>query len=67
MYKEVLQHTDNMVIWPMISFVIFFLFFLILLWWTFTADKSFINHMRNMPFEKKSENKSQLQDIKFNS
>jgi cbb3-type cytochrome oxidase subunit 3 len=51
MYKEVLRDIDNIAIWPVISFVIFFLFFIILLWRTFTADKKFINRMSNMPMQ----------------
>lgn len=39
MYKNVLQSIDNIAIWPVISFVIFFLFFICLLWWVFTTDK----------------------------
>jgi hypothetical protein len=49
MYKNVLQNIDNIAIWPVISFVIFFAFFLGLLWWTFTADKKFIKYMSNLP------------------
>ena len=49
MYKEILQSIDNIQIWPVISFVIFFLFFLVLLWWVFTVDKKFINTMSRMP------------------
>jgi cbb3-type cytochrome oxidase subunit 3 len=52
MYKNVLQSIDNIAIWPVISFIIFFLFFLGLLWWVFTADKGFVEKMRNMPLEK---------------
>jgi cbb3-type cytochrome oxidase subunit 3 len=51
MYKNVLQNIDNIAIWPVISFVIFFSFFLGLLWWTFTADKKFIARMSNMPID----------------
>jgi cytochrome c oxidase cbb3-type subunit IV len=51
MYKEILQSIDNIQIWPVISFVIFFLFFLILLWWTFTVDRIFISHMSKMPLD----------------
>ena len=57
MYKNVLQHIDNIAIWPVISFVIFFLFFLCLLWWVFTADKKFIEKMEALPMEdSKTEN-----------
>ncbi|SHG72250.1 hypothetical protein SAMN04488109_1556 [Chryseolinea serpens] len=51
MYKNVLQNIDNIAIWPVISFVIFFVFFLCLLWWVFTADKKMIRKMSEMPLE----------------
>jgi cytochrome c oxidase cbb3-type subunit IV len=51
MYKEVLRSIDNVAIWPVISFVIFFTFFIGLLWFTFTADKNFIKRMSNMPID----------------
>jgi cytochrome c oxidase cbb3-type subunit 4 len=49
MYKNVLQNIDNIAIWPVVSFVIFFLFFLCLLWWVFTTDKKYIDTMRQLP------------------
>lgn len=55
MYKNVLQSIDNIAIWPVISFVIFFLFFICLLWWVFTTDKKFINVMKNMPLDAANE------------
>ena len=51
MYKNVLQSIDNIAIWPVISFVIFFLFFICLLWWVFTTDKKFIDKMKEMPLD----------------
>jgi cytochrome c oxidase cbb3-type subunit IV len=51
MYKNVLQGIDNIAIWPVISFVIFFLFFLCLLWWVFTTKKTFIDKMKSLPLE----------------
>jgi cytochrome c oxidase cbb3-type subunit IV len=51
MYKEILQSIDHVAIWPMISFVIFFLFFICLLWWAFTADKKFITKMSQLPVD----------------
>ena len=49
MYNNVLQGIENIAIWPVVSFVIFFLFFISLLWWVFTADKKFITYMENLP------------------
>jgi hypothetical protein len=51
MYKNVLEGIENIAIWPVVSFVIFFLFFLCLLWWVFTTDKNFINKMKDLPME----------------
>lgn len=51
MYKNVLQSIDNIAIWPVISFVIFFAFFIGLLLWVFTVDKKFIDHMKSMPID----------------
>lgn len=51
MYKNVLQSIDHIAIWPVISFVIFFLFFICLLWWVFTTDKKFIDKMKSMPLD----------------
>jgi cytochrome c oxidase cbb3-type subunit IV len=51
MYKNVLQSIDNVAVWPVISFVIFFIFFICLLLWVFTTDKKFIEEMKAMPIE----------------
>lgn len=49
MYKNVLQSIQNIEIWPVISFVIFFVFFLCLLLYVFTADKKYMHDMSVMP------------------
>ncbi|SKC43717.1 cytochrome C oxidase Cbb3 [Ohtaekwangia koreensis] len=54
MYKNVLQSIENIAIWPIISFVIFFVFFLCLLLWVFTTDKKFIDKMKSMPMDDSS-------------
>lgn len=51
MYKNILQSIDNIEIWPVISFVIFFLFFLCLLWWVFSVDKKLIREIESLPLE----------------
>jgi cytochrome c oxidase cbb3-type subunit IV len=60
MYKEVLRSIDNIAIWPVISFVIFFAFFIGLLWFTFTADKNFIKRMSNMPIDDETSNENKI-------
>lgn len=49
MQKNILQSIDHVAIWPVISFVIFFLFFIVLLWYVFTVDKSYIQYMKHLP------------------
>jgi cytochrome c oxidase cbb3-type subunit IV len=49
MYKDVLRSIDNVAIWPVISFVIFFIFFLCLLWWVFTTDKNVLKEIESLP------------------
>ena len=51
MYKNVLQSIDHIAIWPVISFVIFFTFFIGLLLYVMLADKNFINYMKSMPIQ----------------
>jgi len=51
MYKNVLQSIDNIAIWPVVSFIIFFLFFLCLLWWVFTTEKKHIDDMKQLPLQ----------------
>ena len=53
MYKEILQGIDHVAVWPMISFIIFFLFFLILVWWAFTADRGYVQDMSELPLDEK--------------
>ena len=53
MYKNVLQSIENIQVWPVISFVIFFLFFICLLWWVFTADRQHIDSMKRLPFDER--------------
>ncbi|HEY0656515.1 MAG TPA: cbb3-type cytochrome c oxidase subunit 3 [Chryseosolibacter sp.] len=64
MYKNVLQSIDNIAIWPVISFVIFFLFFLCLLWWVFSTKKVFIEKMKSLPLENETpKNQSNLNNL----
>ena len=57
MYKNILQSIDNIAIWPVVSFVIFFVFFICLLWWVFSVDKGFINKMKGLPIDSDNANK----------
>ncbi|MBK7500898.1 MAG: cbb3-type cytochrome c oxidase subunit 3 [Ignavibacteriales bacterium] len=56
MYKEILQSIEGVSIYPIISLVVFVLFFAIILIWMFKVDKNYIKKMENLPFEKEEEN-----------
>ncbi|MCB9364940.1 MAG: CcoQ/FixQ family Cbb3-type cytochrome c oxidase assembly chaperone [Flavobacteriales bacterium] len=49
--KHTMETIDGIAIFPIISFVIFFSFFIGLLVWVFRTDKSYINHVENLPLQ----------------
>jgi hypothetical protein len=54
MLRFVKHHLENILgieIYPLISFVIFFLFFLGVLIWLLKVDKKHIQKLKNIPFE----------------
>ena len=58
MYKNILQNIENIQVWPLISFVIFFLFFIGLLWWVITVDKKYVDEMGQLPLNDGAETNS---------
>lgn len=46
-----LEQINGVEIYPIISLIIFFVFFLVVGYLVFTADKSYIEEMKNMPFD----------------
>lgn len=51
MFKHYFEGIQNVEIWPIISLIIFFLFFVILILWIFKVDKKYIRKMKNMPLD----------------
>lgn len=49
--KGNLENIDGVEIYPIISLVIFFLFFAALFWWVFTAKKAHIEEVSNIPLD----------------
>jgi hypothetical protein len=43
-------------IFPMISLFVFFLFFVVLLGYVFSADRNAINELKNLPFDSEDTN-----------
>lgn len=59
MIKFVKGHMETMAgvsIYPIISLLIFFTFFVLLFWWVFTYKKKDINEISNIPFNEDDNN-----------
>lgn len=54
MLKFVKNHMESIAgieIYPIISLLIFFIFFVVLFYWVFTAKKEYIKTVSNLPLE----------------
>jgi hypothetical protein len=51
-FRHYLESITGVEIYPLISLVIFFLFFTGLILWAWKANKSYITAMKNIPLEK---------------
>ncbi len=51
MYKEVLRSIENVEIFPIISLVIFVLFFIGITIWAILVPKEYVSHMESLPLE----------------
>ncbi|MGM0635139.1 MAG: CcoQ/FixQ family Cbb3-type cytochrome c oxidase assembly chaperone [Bacteroidota bacterium] len=49
--KEYLETIDGVAIYPILSLLIFFTFFVVLFWWVFTAKKDYIDKVSEIPLE----------------
>jgi len=49
--KGPLESIDGVEIYPIISLLIFFVFFAALFWWVITAKKDYIKTVSNLPLE----------------
>tara|TARA_R110000787_G_scaffold96415_2_gene199744 strand:- start:24209 stop:24397 length:189 start_codon:yes stop_codon:yes gene_type:complete len=56
--KGNLESIDGVAIYPLISLLIFFVFFVVLFWWVFTAKKSHIDEVSNIPLDNDINNPS---------
>ena len=57
MYKEVLQSIEGIGKYPVISLVIFFLFFVVLLYLVLRSDKGWLQYMEQLPLNDPEINK----------
>ncbi|MBP1841562.1 cytochrome c oxidase subunit IV [Formosa algae] len=49
--KNYMDSISGIEIYPILSLLIFFGFFVVLFWWVITAKKDYINTVSNLPFE----------------
>ncbi|EZH74754.1 cbb3-type cytochrome oxidase subunit 3 [Aquimarina sp. EL_43] len=54
--KGHMESIEGIEIYPMISLLIFFIFFAALFWWVFTAKKEHIKEVSQIPLETENEN-----------
>ncbi len=52
-----LESIAGIEIFPLISLLVFSLFFIALIFYVIKADKKYIEHMQQIPFEQESQNK----------
>ncbi|MEL0457171.1 CcoQ/FixQ family Cbb3-type cytochrome c oxidase assembly chaperone [Tamlana flava] len=58
MLKFVKNHMESITgieIYPIISLLIFFTFFVVLFWWVFTAKKDYIKKVSNIPLDNQND------------
>ncbi|MCC6251723.1 MAG: CcoQ/FixQ family Cbb3-type cytochrome c oxidase assembly chaperone [Bacteroidia bacterium] len=51
-FRNYLESITGIEIYPLISLIIFVAFFIILLYYVFKADRSYIKHLEELPFDK---------------
>ena len=58
--KGYMESIDGVATYPMISLLIFFVFFTLLFWWVFTASKSYIKEVSEVPLEEDNQQNLEL-------
>jgi hypothetical protein len=51
MYKEILRSIENIEIYPIISLIIFLLFFVGMFIWVIRVPKGYVDHMSALPMD----------------
>lgn len=50
-----MESMEGIEIYPVISLIIFFTFFVALFWWVFTAKKEYIKTVSHIPFDNQND------------
>ena len=51
MFKHYFEQIHNIEIWPIISLILFFVFFMFTIVWILLMDKNHIEKMKSLPFD----------------
>lgn len=54
MYKEVLSATKDVSIYPIISLIVFVVFFSIIIWWVFKSTKEDFDTISQLPLQEET-------------
>lgn len=55
--KKHMETMDGIEIYPIISLLIFFIFFVVLTWWVISAKKDYIKEVSNLPLDNQNQDK----------
>ena len=58
--KNHMESIEGVATYPMISLLIFFIFFALLFWWVFTASKEHIKEVSELPLEDNNQNNESI-------
>ncbi|AYN68242.1 CcoQ/FixQ family Cbb3-type cytochrome c oxidase assembly chaperone [Euzebyella marina] len=53
--KGHMESIEGIATYPMISLLIFFVFFALLFWWVFTASKRYVREMSELPLDENNQ------------
>lgn len=53
--KQYMEDITGIEIYPIISLLIFFIFFVVLSWWVVSAKKDYIKKVSNIPFDNQNQ------------
>lgn len=63
MKKDILSSIENIEIYPIISLVIFVVFFVGMFWWVLKKDNTYIDYMKGMPFNDANKKSSGYENV----
>ena len=58
--KGPMESIEGVAIYPIISLLIFFIFFTALFWWVFTAKKDYIKKVSDIPLDLEEQNSTDI-------